>query len=242
MADRNALERLLELQVVDSSLDQGAYKRSHLDERQAFGAARAATVAARGQLQANADRRAAIDAEYSALEAHARDLDSKAARLEGQMRNVVVTREAEAIQRELATLRAERDEGDERGLGLLDEAEALLGAVDALQGVISACEEVERAAAQALADAEAALDAHVQALRGQRAELVASLPAELLGRYEEMRPSFRGIAVAALQGSRCTGCHLDLSRVELEAVRAVPSDDIPECPQCARILVLEHRS
>lgn len=241
MGDPTDLERLHHLQTIDSSLDQSAYRRAHLDERTAHQTAHAATAAARKSLESNEARRRAIDAEYGAIEQSGRQLEAKIARLEGQLRNVVVTREAEAIQREIATLRSERDAGDEQGLVLLDESESLAALVPALEAEIAALTETEHVAAAALAAAEAALDESVAALRSEREAVVASLPAELLARYEQMRPAFKGVAVARLQGTRCTGCHLDLSRVEIEALRAVPRDEVPECPQCARILVAEAR-
>jgi len=241
MSDLDTLELLLQLQNVDSTLDQAAYRRTHLDERKAFDAARSATAAASNALAANVARRAAIDAEYAAIEQTGKAIDAKVARLEGQMRNVVVTREAEAIQREIATLRAERDHGDEGGLLLLDEAETLLDEVPDLQQRIDACSEAEAAARAVLAAAEAELDEQGSRLRAERSVLLEQLPTDLLSRYDQMRPAYKGVAVARLQGTRCTGCHLDLSRVEIEAVRALPSGEIPECPQCARILVPERR-
>jgi predicted nucleic acid-binding Zn-ribbon protein len=230
------LERLHQLQLVDSSLDQLAYRRNHLYERKQFDASRAGSAAARAALDANVARRAELDAEYARMEASGREIDKKVTRLEGQMRNVVVTREAEAIQREIATLRAERDRGDEAGLGLLDESETLSAAVPSLEATIASCAETEAACAATLRSTEEELDAQVQALRAERDQHATALPAALVARYEQLRPTFKGVAVARLQGTRCTGCHLDLSRVEIEAVRAVPAGEIPECPQCARLL------
>ena len=44
------LDRLYELQLADSALDQMAYRRAHIEERLAFNAARAATGALRTAL------------------------------------------------------------------------------------------------------------------------------------------------------------------------------------------------
>jgi predicted nucleic acid-binding Zn-ribbon protein len=47
------------------------------------------------------------------------------------------------------------------------------------------------------------------------------------------------VAAAALNGSRCEGCHLDLSAAELDEVRAVArAGDVADCPQCGRLLVV----
>jgi len=231
------LERLVELQEIDSALDHSAYRRSHLPERIHHRELAAATTAARAALTRNLERRAALDSEYSALEAHGSELDTKIARLEGQMRNVVVTREAEAIQREIGLLRSERDADDERGLLVLEENEQLATEAAALQEQIDAASIAEADAAAALAVADATLDREVAELADRRTATAADVPSALLAEYDTRSPAFAGVAVARLQGTRCTGCHLDLSRVEIEALRAVPGDVLPECPQCARILV-----
>lgn len=231
------LERLVELQEIDSALDHSAYRRAHLAERIRHRELSAATAAARTALARNLERRAALDSEYSALEAHGREIDTKITRLEGQLRNVIVTREAEAIQREIGLLRSERDADDERGLLILEENEALAAAAAALQGEIDTASTAESDAVTALAVADAVLDQEVAELASRRSALAAEVPGTLLAEYDSRRPAFAGVAVARLQGTRCNGCHLDLSRVEIEALRAVPSDTLPECPQCARILV-----
>jgi predicted nucleic acid-binding Zn-ribbon protein len=45
------------------------------------------------------------------------------------------------------------------------------------------------------------------------------------------------VAVARLEGTRCGGCHLDLSTSELDAVKAVGAGEFADCPQCGRLLV-----
>ena len=231
------LDRLHELQLADSALDQMAYRRAHIEERLAFNAARTATGAGRSALAANVARRGVLEQQYAALEAAGLQIDTKVARLEGQMRNVVVTREAEAIQREIALLKSKRNEGDETGLLLLDQSEALSTEAVVLAERIAAAEAAEAGAAAVLAVADAALDAEASATVVRRAELAAGLPADLVKEYESRRPAFKGVAVARLQGTRCTGCNLDVSRLEIEGLRAVPAGELPECPSCARIIV-----
>ncbi len=237
MAIVSDLGRLADLQELDTSLDHMAYRRAHLPERIEHGQCAAATAAAKSTLASNQTRRSALEAEYASLESRGRELDAKVARLEGQMRNVVVTREAEAFQREIAQLRSERETDDERGIELLDESERLATEAELIQAQIDAALASEAAVAARLAVADAALDTEAADLRDRRAAAAAAIPVPLLEEYQRRRPAFDGVAVARLQGSRCTGCHLDLSRAEVEAVRAVPDDALPECPQCARILV-----
>ena len=74
-------------------------------------------------------------------------------------------------------------------------------------------------------------------LREQREAVVAGLGAESTALYERVRKQFGGVGVARLEGSHCSGCHMDLSPRELDLVKAVPADTLAECPQCGRIIV-----
>jgi predicted nucleic acid-binding Zn-ribbon protein len=84
--------------------------------------------------------------------------------------------------------------------------------------------------------AESDLTAQVEALEIERAELVSQIDPTDLERYEALRSQFGGVAIAPLNGRTCGGCHLDLSAVELETARRAPPDEMPECPQCGRLL------
>ena len=45
------------------------------------------------------------------------------------------------------------------------------------------------------------------------------------------------MAIAKLNGLRCEGCHLDLSRGEVDQMKRLPADELVECPNCGRLLV-----
>jgi len=232
------LENLYAVQVLDSTADQLVYKRSHLEERGALVAARKALSVARLALADNGRRQGVLDARYGELEGHSKELDSRRARLEAQLRTIVVTREAEALQREIARLSSERDTADEEGLLVLEEMESLEAQAASLTSDVEAGEASEQESAEALVVAEAEVDTLLADVRLRRAETMATVPAALVARYDEMRPAFKGVAVARLEGSNCSGCHLNLSRVELEGVwAAAAGSGIAECPQCARLLV-----
>ena len=135
---------------------------------------------------------------------------------------------------ELETIAGRRDELDDQELGQLEEQSEL---ADAIARLAAAQPEVESAAATshaALAAAEAAIDGELAGIGPAREEVVARLDAAHLARYERLRARLGGVAVARLDGSRCNGCHLDLSTAELDDVRAV---ELADCPQCGRMLV-----
>jgi predicted nucleic acid-binding Zn-ribbon protein len=228
---------VLALQRIDTSIDQEVYRRAHLAERDA-------AAAAEGALATADRRRAAIEARHTELESAVSDLERAGAaivqqrtRLEGQLRTITAVRQAEALQHELATLAARRDELDDRELEHLEEQSTLAAERDELDATRPRLASAADEAAGALGAAEGTIDASLAALRRQRDEVAGRLDANLLDRYERLRQRFGGVAVGTLEGTRCSGCHLDLSAAELEAVRGTPTGEVTDCPQCGRLLV-----
>jgi predicted nucleic acid-binding Zn-ribbon protein len=229
------IERLLQLQDTDTAADQLRYRRAHLPEADVAGAARSAMSTWEQAVQELRGRLDALGSEVERAEHDAADIDTRRNRLRSQLRTIIAPREAEALQHEIATLTAQRDGLDDRELEAL---EAQAAADDELTGQLSEEPAVRgqlAAAEAALADAVEAVDAELTALEARRAELRGGVDPALLGRYDRLRAQV-GVAIARLTGSRCEGCHLDMSAAELDAVKRSPPDEPAECPNCGRML------
>ena len=229
---------LLELQRLDTLADQLTYRRAHLPERTAAKAAADALAAHRRRRDASVERSQELELAIDALERDGEQLGAQRARLEAQLKTVIAPREAEALMHELATIAERRSGLDDQELEHLEEQSALADAVTALDAGLPDVEAAARAAATALRVAEAEVDADLAAATGPRAELAARLDASSLDRYERLRARNGGIAVAHLEGNRCSGCNLDLSPAEVDELRAVPAGEFADCPNCGRLLVV----
>ena len=71
--------------------------------------------------------------------------------------------------------------------------------------------------------------------RSQR--LAAGIDEPSIRDYERRRSSYAGIAVADIVGGTCSGCHMEISKSELDAIKRLAADVCAECPNCARLLV-----
>ena len=232
---------LLALQAADTRADQLTHRRNHLPEQADVDAAQAAVVGWEREVAARQARVAELNAEIEAEEARAHAIDGQRERLSKQLRTVMAIREAEALQHELATLADERNALDDAELEALeaqsaidDELAALAGDEAGLRATLAATEEVRDAAA-------AEITAELDELAAGRDVLRGAVDPVLLGRYDSLRPQLGGVAAAALEhGTRCTGCHLDLTAGELDGVRAAAaaSAGVTECPNCGRMLVV----
>lgn len=228
---------LLELQDTDTAIDQLTNRRGRLPEREASAAAGAALTAADRRRTAIVTRNGELERSIADLEANGERVRAQRTRLEGQLRTVTSTRQAEALQHELETLAGRQDVFDDQELAHLDEQGALeteLAELDAARpGLAAAAEE----ATAVLGAAEGVIDAELANLAGVRESVAARIEPAELDRYERLRQRFDGVAVARLDGARCTGCHLDLSRAELDTARATTEGQFAACPHCGRLLV-----
>lgn len=227
---------LIALQSIDTANDQAQHRRTVLPERESHTRATEALRNWEQRRQATLSAMDATDAEIARCESDAHDIDEHRARLERQLKTVIAPREAEALQHEIATLMERRSDLDDRELeqlALQADAESSLASLVAQEENLRS----ELAGADlALAEAEASIDAELVDLDRRRVDAIAALPAGVVSRYEQLRAKL-GVAAARLTGAKCEGCHLDLSAGELDEVRRIPADQIPDCPQCGRMLV-----
>lgn len=228
---------LLELQRIDTTVDQLSYRRAHLPERAESDAAEASLTEVDRRLAALEARDGELERAIAALEEEGARIGTQRARLESQLRTVSAVRQADALTHELEALAARRDGLDDEELAHLEEQSEVTGERETLGVSRPTLAAAAESAGAALGAAEGLVDAELADLAAARAALVEGVDAALLERYTRMRARFGGVAVARLDGARCTGCHLDLSTAELAEVRETPPGEFADCPQCGRLLV-----
>ena len=233
-----APELLLELQRIDTEADRLRHRRERLPERDDL---TARTAALREWERTRAELRERLDALDTAIEGSESDAAEVAehkVRLEAQLKTVIAPREAEALMHEIEGLDARRDELETAEIVALEEQTE----VDERMTAHLADEEALRSAMgradAALAEATSTIDGELAVLDARRDEVRSALDDDLLARYDRVRAA-QGVAVATLSGSRCEGCHLDLSAAEVDDVRdEAAAIGMADCPQCGRILVV----
>jgi predicted nucleic acid-binding Zn-ribbon protein len=234
MTDLNAL---LALQQQDTAADQLRHRRATLPERALVAALDAERTRLGVELARATTEHDRLAADQERIEAEVAVSEEKRHLLERRLASTSVPREAQTMSAEIDGLKA-------RQLSMEDELLELMEALEPLDlrletGAIERVQLDERVAATriALADAEAGVDAELAAVGAARVQAAAPIPDAMLKRYEHLRSKLAGVAVATLDGHRCTGCNLELPLLELERIRAADPDVIIECEQCGRILV-----
>jgi predicted nucleic acid-binding Zn-ribbon protein len=227
---------VLELQAAETMSDQLKNRRQRLSEREQVQAARNDLIRwdqSRKLLHQRLDEIEAL-VEQSEKESH--DIDRKRAKLEAQLKTVIAPREAEALQSEIATLSARRSELDDAELAALEEQSRLEGELTGVLSQERQLTEILASADTALAAAERDIDGELRGIAGRLAGLRSEVDPAVLKRYDRLRSHFV-VAATKLSGSRCEGCHLDLSAHEVDDVKDdLTANGIADCPQCGRLL------
>lgn len=230
---------VLELQAADTMADQLQHRRQVLAEREQVQGAKNALLRwneARTVVRRRLDE---LVEEIDRIEADSAKIDKHRDKLNAQMRTIIAPREAEALQHEIATLTAQRSELDDAELAALEEHSRLESELDELLAKEESLTADYLAAESALTRAESDIDGELKRIEERLGALRSNVDKSVLRRYDRLRKHFV-VAAAQLAGSRCDGCHLDLSAAELDEVRdtAASNDSIAECPQCGRLLVI----
>lgn len=231
------LASLLTLQRVDTAIDQGRHRRSHLPEATAAKAARDTLRAAEARLAELTTTMASEEAEQAGHERRIEEYNARIIEIDRRTKIVSVLKELQALSTERDGLVARRSDAEDHELEVMERLESLTAEHDALNVVLAEARAADDAATIALAEAQVAVDADIARLIDERAVAVAQVPAALLATYESMRPKLGGVAVAEIDHGHCTGCRLQLPASEIDRIKHQAADEFVTCEQCGRILV-----
>jgi predicted nucleic acid-binding Zn-ribbon protein len=228
---RALVAELFALQEIDQEIDRGRIEVDALRRALAEDATRPAReAAANGRRQAEQARQEAHSAEAALQDAELR-IQRQEARLYG---GATGQRDLGALQSELSHLKAAHAEQEERVLAVMLAAEeAETAAARAAEELSAAERDLERHKGELrvrLADTETA----ATSLRARRAAQAAVIDPEGLRRYEAIRATHGGRAVALVQGGTCQACRVVITSGALQ--RAKPGTELVPCPNCGRIL------
>ena len=233
------LDHLLAVQDLDIALTQLQHRRDALAETSGLSAVEAQIAALEAQRRDAATRRAVVANSQKDLEEQIAGISERRGMLEQRMYAARGTsaRDLQAMSEEVRHLTQRRAELEELELAAMldqDPIDAELAALDERMGPLQAQADELRTQ---VGEAARAIDEEMATTAGQRASEAEQLPTVLSDRYEALRARLKGTGAARLIGSRCDGCHLQLSSMEVEKIRALPAGEVATCEQCGRILV-----
>jgi len=236
--------RLLDVQALDTALDQLAHRRRTLPELAEIAVGEASVQSLRDEVVRARTDADDLDRDIRRFEADIDQVRRRAERDQQRMQSGAVgsPRELQSLQHEVASLARRQGELEDAELELMERREEVQVRLDAASQALDA-------GAAALADAVARrdvafaeIDAATAERTAERATAAADIPGDLAALYEKIRASSGGIGAALLRARRCSGCRIELAGKDLAGIRAAAPDEVVRCEECRRILVRTEES
>ena len=193
-----------------------------------------------GNLEAGKNRIHEIQKRQRQLEAEVEDGAGQIGKSKSRLLTIKSNKEYQAILKEIEDTQRASAEKEDTILGLMEEIEALNQELQhrgkELSAVRSKYEEEKRTVDREVRQAELEV-AEVQQHRQDTAEAVDS---GLLARYEHLRVRLGGRAVAHVENTTCSGCHLNIPPQMYNELQR--RDSLKHCPNCDRIIYWKDRA
>lgn len=230
--------RLLDLQELDSKLDQLAHRRRTLPRLAEHAALETRAGQLRDLVVAAATAQSDLDREQRKAEADVDQVRSRADRDRRMLESGSASaKELSGLQSELESLARRQSDLEDIVLDVMERVESAAARTAELTKQREAAEADRDRVAAALAGERASVDKDVAFSRTQRDLLAKDLPADLVALYEKVRAQYGGIGAAAIKRRRCEGCRLELDIAEANEVKAAAPDAVLRHDSCRRILV-----
>ena len=230
--------RLLDLQAIDTRLDQIAHARTHLPQLAELHDLQGKARLIDDQLVRSRTELDDIQREVAKAEADVQLVRDRAARDRARLdAGTGTAKDLQALQHEMVSLTRRQAELEDIELEVMERAEAAESDVSALErgrGELTARIQALEAARD---EAFARLDGEAAEVGAPRETLAAEVGPDLMALYEKIRISNGGTGAAPLRQRRCAGCQLEVNPVEIQRIRQAASDEVVRCEECRRILV-----
>jgi predicted nucleic acid-binding Zn-ribbon protein len=225
--------RLLALQQLDADLrtlrDKAAAIPRRIEElRRAAAELKAGLDAAKHDILEHRKQ-------YKLAEVELKAAEEKAGSYSVQLYSAKTNEQYKAFLKEIETQKRLSSEIEDRMIVLMEEIEGLDRKVKAAEKQAGEVDLDVAAKVKLVETEQAEIDSAVAVRDRQRSSIVEALPPEVVKRYERIRASKGGVAVASTRGGRCNGC---LSPVPAQRLLEVGRcDRMFLCEACGRILV-----
>jgi uncharacterized protein len=232
------LDRILELQELDTTIDRLDHRREQLEAGEELSAVRKEMEEADARLGEIRLAGDAVAAESRRLD---HEIESMNAKLEAEQKrmydgSIVNPKELDALQHEIASLTERRSRAEDDLLEQMVRKEDLdARGAEAEKDATAARTRVEEVGGDAVHELDE-IAVELAARRSEREALVTAFDEELLELYEELRESKHGVGAAAIVDGVCQACHEKLSAVELDRLKR--TEGVKRCEYCRRIVVV----
>lgn len=237
-ADTSRQWRLLDLQKLDTRLDQIAHRERTLPLNAQVEQAQAQTRTGEEEVVLARTALSDVDREITRADLDVQQVRDRASRNQARLdAGQGSPKDLQALQHELEALARRQGDLEDIELEVMERAENL-------RATLTRREEELESARVRLTDYSGQRDVEVGELSserdrivGERANVAAGVGQDLLDLYTKIRDQRGGIGAAPLAQRRCGGCGLELDQSELSRIRTAADDEVQRHEECSRILV-----
>jgi predicted nucleic acid-binding Zn-ribbon protein len=232
---------LLELQALDTKLQQLSHRASNLPELATIAGLNSVRDGLRATVAEANGAWEDAQLELTRTEADVAVVEARVTRDKERMQSSSSVKDVAAFEQELAALAKRQSDLEDIELAVMETVEQR---VKALSDARAQLEAVEAKIAEASAARDVALSGLTEdqaAAAADREQLAAKVPAELLSLYEKQRARY-GVGASLLRGGVSSASGVALNSSDMTVVRAAAPDDVLLCPDSNAILVRTNES
>jgi predicted nucleic acid-binding Zn-ribbon protein len=174
--------------------------------------------------------------QYKLCEVELKAAEEKVAGYSVQLYSAKTNEQYKAFLKEIEGQKKLKSGIEDRMIVLMEETEALDRKVKENEKKSAELDSETARKIELLESEKSEIEAAIATRQQQREKTAAAIPAELIKRYERVRASKGGIAVATVRKERCSGC---LSPIPAQRILEIERQDrLYLCEACGRILIV----
>jgi len=231
--------KLLDVQELDTRLDQLRHQLEHLPETKELAELGATRDALEARVRDTSIRVDDLGRTQRKADADVEQVKTRRTRDRQRIDQGLVNspKDRERMQHELVSLERRITELEDVELEVMEQLEAAQKELADLESELAGVQERIGTLEAARTERASGVEQEQAQVRGQRDQLAAGVDADLLAVYDRLRAQKGGVGAAALRARRCGGCSLELNAADLGVIAKAPADEVLRCEECSRILV-----
>lgn len=234
-----ALQKILDIQDLDTALDQISHKLKNLPERVEADKLRA-------QYEQLKYREVAAITEVADRELDVRkaenDVDQVRIRLEKdsellQSGAITDSKQLTELQHEVESLKRRQNLLEDEEIAILQQLEDAQKNLTTVREELAVVTEQSQKADELVTVLVANIEIEHEQISNERIAESKSVPEELLKIYEKVRSDNRGIGASRFSNGQCEGCTIQFSSADLIRFKNAPDGELLRCEECRAIMV-----
>ncbi|GAA0960604.1 zinc ribbon domain-containing protein [Frigoribacterium faeni] len=232
---------LLDLQKLDTTLQQLAHKARNLPEIAVLATIDGDAARLRGRLASEQGAYEDAAAELARIESDVAVVEARVARDQQRLAATSSVKDVQALEGELTALAKRTSDLEDMQIDVMERVESLGAVVRLTQSELDQIDDRREQATSSRDESLAGLELERAQVAADRATIAARVPADLLALYERQRERY-GIGASLLRGGVSSASGVTLTGSDLAAVRAASAYDVVLCPDSNAVLVRTYES